>query len=1038
MTNISESYHFVRKASLFAEGLGLEGSYHKAWLPILNVKRKMATSPFDRIKSHKRPVSCIDLEESSNKKIKLNKQRVSLYGNISKQQIRDVKVLLEDVLSGVHTIICDPSCVTKHHPLVLSLGVQRDSKMRECLDNYLKLAAKNGWKTRIRNDGSCLFAQYSLTYLSVLFGKPQQLEFLINSGIDCVDSTSCCLLHTAVNHVNDFRQCASLGEKAQVFWQMVEILVKHNSSVLYMKDDVNGDSILHLCSRKIRELSLQIKNCGSGDHWDTNCDHLLNQRALFERCFKIIVEKFDTLRSEGVLCESETAVLFDSKNNDGETVLQILEDAESVQEIKNYNLVESSLGANVKDIKHLKETSGFAQQQNSAAVMGPKISSIGKQESLNCKVVEESSCLGMQQAEKTLDGNFSNTLSVLEHPLNKKESSHFLAEQTECETPEERGVDCDYLRDLLNDKNQPGEKNGSEHLVVESSQNKGHETSTSLDKSHELKQTKCSACDQLQELLEADMQQKEEMTCSSVVESVVSEMQEMTGEHSEPSEKLLQYEREETRIMDCELLEPPMETGLQQSEKESCLSTDESSETERREINENSEHAEKLLVYQTEDTGLSNGELLETPIKTGLQQKEKESCISMSSMGKSSELEKQEDGKMNPEHLSELSEECQGEQILRSLGYDLSDQTTETKMRQQAMVKNSALINCESLEELTESYEVEQQGDSESSTVQHVYVKGQKGCMDCQSFNVALQADRQQKDVADSRFVDDSSENKKGCQWRVGSECCNDSLESEKLDHQVTRKGTFELPSKLAPCEIDHAKNETSALQIGKGDNEPVLDSLDDAMQEVGGTVPETSAKSTCSGKQGMQQEGLKHSGNIESYQLQKTENSKSNQLLEVPEWAKHQNQSIQGNVTSEKSKRDILEERDERLHKSLECNMEESRIYSNEDTVTYFAEDNNISLTTCSSSPNQSSSRGSKENSKGACESEKSVIAADLEQWCTVDTSVKHFDLGEKADKPTSNVVIGQMSVVCPQTKDVEVPEGNLFTALLLTHFSG
>ena len=265
------------------------------------------TSSFDR----KHKTSTEKFKQPPRKKIKLSKS---------------VKVPVRDVLTGVHTKLCKCDCQKKHNPLVLAICAPDDYKLRNCLENHLKLAMKGAWSL----DPRLISRLHHLVILAMLFGKCDLLKCLLKLCPDhskfYLDSTQNSPLHTVMTCLHQYMPSSSYHEKVVTFQHMLQILAKYSCKILLVRDKANGDTILHLCAKKIRKLTNQMKAAESLDA--SKLQGLLNQRQLFEGIFKDMIHTFKQLCTDGSLLHSQVIELFDCVNKAGETMSQILQDDE--------------------------------------------------------------------------------------------------------------------------------------------------------------------------------------------------------------------------------------------------------------------------------------------------------------------------------------------------------------------------------------------------------------------------------------------------------------------------------------------------------------------------------------------------------------------------------------------------------------------------------------------------------------------------------------------------------------------------------------
>lgn len=250
---------------------------------------------------------------------------------------RSIKVLVKDMLSGVHTSLCKRDCTYKHNPLVLAVCVSEDHELKDYLENHWKLVMKGAWKSAgyFLAPKSMKHWMHHLVHLTVLFGKCNLLEFLLKICLDCselyVDSAQNSPLHTVLKCMHHYMPSSSHHEKLMTFQHILHLLAKYNCSTLLVRDKPNEDTILHVCAKKIRELTNQIQSIESLAHDELKLQGLLNQRQLLEGIFKEVIHSLKRLCADGSLPYNQVIELFDCVNNAGETMSQILHDDESAR-----------------------------------------------------------------------------------------------------------------------------------------------------------------------------------------------------------------------------------------------------------------------------------------------------------------------------------------------------------------------------------------------------------------------------------------------------------------------------------------------------------------------------------------------------------------------------------------------------------------------------------------------------------------------------------------------------------------------------------
>ena len=249
---------------------------------------------------------------------------------------RSIKVPVKDLLSGIHTTLCKHDCTYKHNPLVLAICIPEDHELKDYLENHWKLIITGTWKSApcslYRRSMKCWV---SLVHLTVLFGKYNLLEDLLRVHLDCselhVVSAQNSPLHAVLKCIHHFMPSSSHQEKLRAFQCILHLFAKYNGNILLVRDRPNEDTILHVCARKIKDLTnerLQSPAHPDEAALELKLQHLVNQRQLLEGILKEVIHTFKRLCADGSLCHNQVTELFDCANNAGETMSQILKEDE--------------------------------------------------------------------------------------------------------------------------------------------------------------------------------------------------------------------------------------------------------------------------------------------------------------------------------------------------------------------------------------------------------------------------------------------------------------------------------------------------------------------------------------------------------------------------------------------------------------------------------------------------------------------------------------------------------------------------------------
>ena len=242
-----------------------------------------------------------DLSQPSRKKIKLS---------------RCVNIPLKDLLDGLHTRLCESSCTSKHNPFVLAAGVADDCKLRTCLENHLKLSLKNGWKSSIGIQDPCSQLRQLVILTAILFGKLDLLETMLKAQ----QSHSQYFAHSAKDlpiillfkNLHRFKPSSNFNEKVTVFKKVLKLFAKYDGDVLLLQDELNDDTVLHVCAKQIMELTCKIKAKESIAPDSPELQQLLDQRELYDRFCEELIHVLQRLAVEGPLHHSQVLNLLAS------------------------------------------------------------------------------------------------------------------------------------------------------------------------------------------------------------------------------------------------------------------------------------------------------------------------------------------------------------------------------------------------------------------------------------------------------------------------------------------------------------------------------------------------------------------------------------------------------------------------------------------------------------------------------------------------------------------------------------------------------
>jgi len=316
--NKSQSSSVNTKALTSTSSCSMDISTIEEMISLVNdmVERSKSTSGLDR--KNKISMSPEQLKQPPRKKTKLS---------------RSMQVPVKDLLDGIHTSLCKRDCNFKHNALVLAICVPDDHELKDYLENHWKRVMTNCWKSAQYSIDPKLMTQ--LVHLTVLFGKYNLLKCLLRVHVDCsglyVDSAQNSPLHTILKCTHYYMPSSSHQEKLVAFQRILHLLAKYNCNIVLVRDRPNEDTILHVCAKKIKELTNQIQSIQSHGHDELKLQGLLNQRQLLEGIFKEVIHTLKRLSADGSLQHNQVTELFDCANNAGEMMSQILKEDESAR-----------------------------------------------------------------------------------------------------------------------------------------------------------------------------------------------------------------------------------------------------------------------------------------------------------------------------------------------------------------------------------------------------------------------------------------------------------------------------------------------------------------------------------------------------------------------------------------------------------------------------------------------------------------------------------------------------------------------------------
>ena len=196
--------------------------------------------------------------------------------------------------------------------------------------DHLKLSLKNGWKSSIGIKDPCSQLRQLVILTAILFGKLDLLESMLKAQL----SHSQYFAHSAKDlpiillfkNLHRFKPSSNFDEKVTVFKKVLKLFAKYDSDVLLLQDELNDDTVLHVCAKKIRELTCKIKAKESIAPDSPELQQLLDQRELYDQFCEELIHVLQKLAVEGPLHHSQVLNFFDVRNKAGETVFEILQE----------------------------------------------------------------------------------------------------------------------------------------------------------------------------------------------------------------------------------------------------------------------------------------------------------------------------------------------------------------------------------------------------------------------------------------------------------------------------------------------------------------------------------------------------------------------------------------------------------------------------------------------------------------------------------------------------------------------------------------
>ena len=249
---------------------------------------------------------------------------------------RSIQVPVKDLFDGIHTPLCKHDCTSKHNPLALAICVPDDHELKDYLENHWKLVIRTYWKSAQHSTPKSMeYWMTRLVHLTVMFGKFNLLKILLRIHQDSselfVDSAQNSPLHVIFKSMHHYMPSSSHQKKLLAFLSILHLLAKYNWNIFLVRDTPNEDTVLHVCAKKIKELTNQIQSIQSHGHDELKLQGLLNQRQLLEGMFKEVIHTLKRLCADGSLHHNQVIELFDCANNAGQTMQQILKEEETAR-----------------------------------------------------------------------------------------------------------------------------------------------------------------------------------------------------------------------------------------------------------------------------------------------------------------------------------------------------------------------------------------------------------------------------------------------------------------------------------------------------------------------------------------------------------------------------------------------------------------------------------------------------------------------------------------------------------------------------------
>ena len=305
--------------------------------------------------------------------------------------------------SSLHTPLCKKDCVVRHHDLVLSLCLDRNSKnltpgpQRVELRKSIKEHIEKGWKCDSEVPDECEKLRHPLIYLAAAFGKSSSLASLLQLGLK--PSTRSrdgeTALHGAVKHIRLDRWESKHAHSR--FARVVSKLTKAEPRLILATNSLNHQTVFQAVLERLfscvkqKEMDIHV-SCTSINYKVRTPGLGETTQTILQGFFQTLIDKTLDLLQEGKLIDEEVVKVLGAADSQGNTIFHTLAShrkhgptcdmyANTVERLSRFDLTMKKFVSDLTQLKKNKEGKSPGQLANAFAmsdVQEPPLSSNSK------------------------------------------------------------------------------------------------------------------------------------------------------------------------------------------------------------------------------------------------------------------------------------------------------------------------------------------------------------------------------------------------------------------------------------------------------------------------------------------------------------------------------------------------------------------------------------------------------------------------------------------------------------------------------------